>query len=127
VKRVLVVMAAFVSVSVLGCGGPVVATDTGTPAPVSQEFALCQVTAYCGGGQTVSCYGNPCYAADYQGVSCAGVFTPCPQTTPCSEQPSCRDYENRACSSPGTRMACCRDGLQDSLVCSAQYGRWLYD
>ncbi|MFP2933097.1 hypothetical protein ACLESO_49705 [Pyxidicoccus sp. 3LG] len=125
-KRSLAVMAAFVGLFLVGCGGAPLEAES-EPVPQAGEsgtvsqFATC--TATCGVGLSVSCTGTTCSSTDYQGVTCNGVFTSCSQAT-CSGLPACSRYANWACSPNGATMNCCNGSSSDSLICSN--GRWLY-
>lgn len=114
-KRALVVFAAFVGVSLLGCGLP--PTDAEPEAPAEEggtvsQFATC--TALCGGGQSVSCTGNTCSATNYSGVSCDNVFTACPPPSACSHRP-CSDFQG-ACLS-GFAALCCDGDVESRCDC----------
>jgi hypothetical protein len=111
-------MAAFVSLSLLGCGGPTIAEPGAEEfSAVSQEVTTC--TASCSGGQTVSCSGNTCSAVDYDGVTCDGVYTACPVPT-CADTslPQCDSLAGRLCANPGGYTSCCDEGVESYCVCS---------
>lgn len=131
-KRSLVVMAAFLGLSLLGCGGPV-AEPEAAPVPASGEestvsqFATC--TALCTGGGSVSCSGTTCSSTNYQGVTCNGVFTPCPST--CSGYPTCDSLAGTLCSVEGAEQYCCSTGGGTNLLTCGRNSfstrlRWLY-
>lgn len=117
--RSLVVMAAFVGLSLLGCGGATEASgpEAGELSAVSQEVTTC--TATCSGGQTVSCTGNACSALDNDGVTCDGVYTPCPVPT-CANTalPQCSTLAGRLCTNPGGYNYCCDEGVETYCVCT---------
>lgn len=125
-KHSVIVMAAFVGFSLLGCGGPTVESEE--LGEVSQELTTCSAT--CSGGQTVSCTGTTCSATQYSGVTCDGVFTPCPSTYPppptCDHAPvSCYDIQGDKCFGSGTssRRNCCDGEYNSWCVCSS--GRYV--
>lgn len=123
-KRSVAVIAAFLGLSLLGCGGPV-SEPTAQPeaAPVSGEeatvsqFGTC--TALCPGGQSVSCSGTTCSATDGQGVMCDGVSTPCFIPT-CSGLPECSLRAGQTCYTLNETELCCDGGYSASVVCSRQ-------
>lgn len=122
-KRALFVLSAFVSLSLLACGGSTVEAEP--LGETSQELVTCSAT--CPGGQTVSCTGNTCSATENSGVTCNGVFTACPSG--CTGLPACSGYENQRCFERlGTRLDCCQSWGPDYLVCSSVNGfrYWLY-
>jgi hypothetical protein len=75
--------------------------------------SACSATATCVSG-TVSCQGNSsCSAQDANcallqsgGVTCDGVFTPCPAC--CPYPPMSRDFACCSCEMTGSCNACCR-------------------
>ncbi len=125
-KRSLFVLTAFVSLSLLACGGPPVEAEP--LGEVSQELVTC--TATCIGGQTVSCSGTTCSATEYSGVTCNGVFTACP---PPSDPPPTCDYAPLSCyalqgtscrgSGTSTRRNCCDGDFNSWCVCNS--GRYI--
>jgi hypothetical protein len=119
-KRALVVFAAFVSVSLLGCGGQ--ATGAEPDAPTEESSTVSQsgtCTALCAGGQTVSCTGTTCSATDYSGVSCSGQpFIACPSSS-CDFRP-CSDFQG-ACLE-GFAALCCDGGVESRCDCMS--GSW---
>ncbi|NMO17728.1 hypothetical protein HPC49_23830 [Pyxidicoccus fallax] len=132
-KRSLAVLAAVIGFSLLGCGGTgteevMEATpEAGEESTVSQ-FATC--TATCGNGSTsVSCSGSTCSASDFQGVTCNGVFKPCPPP-PCSGYPTCTSLLNTYCSVEGAEQACCSGTSTTFLTCGRNSTsprlQWLY-
>ncbi|MFP2907816.1 hypothetical protein ACLESD_22765 [Pyxidicoccus sp. 3LFB2] len=132
-KRSIIAVAVLLGVSLLGCGGPGsepmaepgAAPESGEETTVSQ-FGTC--TALCAGNQSVSCSGTTCSMTDYEGVTCNGVFTPCPSA--CTGYPSCSAYANTVCSRVGETMQCCATWGLDALMCSrpstSSAARWLY-
>ncbi|MFP2907814.1 hypothetical protein ACLESD_22755 [Pyxidicoccus sp. 3LFB2] len=132
-KRSMVVMAVFLGLSLVGCGGAVSEAEEAEAAPVSGEastvsqFATCY--AACSGGQTVSCSGTSCSSTDFQGVTCNGVFTPCPAPPTCgSGIPECSAIANTRCFTENATQACCSGGFTTELYCSRAGTRllWLY-
>lgn len=123
-KRSLIAMAAFVSVSLLGCGLPTVDTEAEELEAVSQELVTC--TATCSGGQTVSCTGTTCSATEYQGVTCDGVFTSCSGTSTCLPSlPTCDSFYGKTCKPAGTRQYCCDAGSIVSYCICSSTNKWL--
>ncbi|MFP2907815.1 hypothetical protein ACLESD_22760 [Pyxidicoccus sp. 3LFB2] len=132
-KRSMVVMAVFLGLSLVGCGGAVSEAE-GEAAPVSGEessgtvsqFATC--TALCSGGGSVSCTGNTCSSTNYQGVTCDGVFKSCGPS--CSGYPTCDSIAGTLCSVEGAERLCCSGGATGSLICGrnsfSSRLRWLY-
>ncbi|WP_426746788.1 hypothetical protein VZQ01_02020 [Myxococcus faecalis] len=129
-----VMLALFVALSFIGCGGTEL--EPGSAAPSEEgathsQLAVCSVS--CPGSTSVSCSGTTCSGTDGQGVTCDGVFTACSQSA-CSGLPACSQYANQSClrSQIGTQMACCSgSGFADALLCSAYSSsptgaRWLY-
>ena len=119
-KRALVVFAAFVSVSLLGCGGQPTGAEPEAPAEEGgtvSQFATC--SALCDGGQSVSCTGNTCSATNYSGVTCNNVFTACPPPPSCTHRP-CSDFQG-ACFS-GLAALCCEGNVESRCDCIG--GTW---
>jgi hypothetical protein len=132
-KRSFVVMAAFISLSLLGCGGPVSEVESEVAAPETEEtsgtvsqFATC--TALCSGGGSVSCTGTTCSSTNYQGVTCDGVFKSCGPS--CSGYPTCDSIAGTLCSVEGAERLCCSGSATGSLICGrnsfSSRLRWLY-
>jgi hypothetical protein len=121
-KRSMVVMAVFLGLSLMACGGtmsdaelePGSAPERGEESTVSQ-FATC--TAVCSGGGSVSCTGTPCSSADGQGVTCNGVFTPCPAAG-CTGLPACSSLANTRCYTEGEIAPCCAGSFTSDVTCS---------
>lgn len=130
-KRSFVVMATFISLSFLGCGGPVSEAESEVAAPESEassgtvsQFATC--TALCSGG-SVSCSGTTCSSTNYQGVTCDGVFKACAS---CSGYATCDSIAGTLCSVEGAERLCCSGGATGMLTCGRNSFstrlRWLY-
>ncbi|MFY2558280.1 hypothetical protein ACN469_11655 [Corallococcus terminator] len=122
-KHSLAVTAVLLSLSLLGCGGPVsepalepeAVSESGESSTVSQ-FGTC--TAQCSGGQTVSCSGNTCSQTDYQGVTCDGVFTACPSSPACTGHISCSVLVGKRCFIEGETQPCCDGASTTELYCA---------
>ncbi|WP_164014754.1 hypothetical protein [Pyxidicoccus trucidator] len=130
-KHSFAVLVAFLSLSLLGCGGAATETEAGAAPEMGEQatvsqFATC--TALCNGGQSVSCSGTTCSSTNYQGVTCNGVFTACPAT--CSGLPTCTSLAGTSCSVEGAEQQCCSGGATGLLTCGRNSFspklRWLY-
>ncbi len=105
-KLHVIAFAAFVGVSLLGCGGSSVAEEAGSLEEVSQ--ALCNVSVACPyGWAPVSCAGISCSGQDGSHVTCDGNTTYC-QPPPCTASSSCEEVNGSQCFS-GQRKECCWD------------------
>ncbi|MCP3062257.1 hypothetical protein LXT21_26050 [Myxococcus sp. K38C18041901] len=121
-KRSGVMLALFVALSFIGCGGTEL--EPGSAAPSEEgathsQLAVCTVT--CPGAANASCSGMTCTGTDGQGVTCDGVFTPCATST-CDGLPQCYLYANSPClrREIGTQIACCNSaGNPDGVICTA--------
>lgn len=124
VHRSLLVMAAFVSLSLLGCGGSTATTESEELSSAAQELTTC--TATCSGGQTVSCSGTTCSAVDNSGVTCDGVSTACPPPTCANTSlPQCSTLAGRLCTTQGASQDCCDEGQESYCVCTRTIpARW---
>ncbi len=130
-KHSLAVTAVLLSLSLLGCGGPVsgptmapeAVSESGESATVSQ-FGTC--TALCSGGQTVSCSGSTCSQTDYQGVTCDGAFTACPPAPACTGYPSCSTLVGKRCFIEGEPQPCCDGASTSELYCVYSNGRLIF-
>lgn len=129
-----IMLALFVGLSLIGCGGAELEpTPVAPPEEVAthSQFATC--IAICNGNSpSVSCSGTTCSSTNGQGVTCDGVFTACAPPS-CSGLPACSAYGNQPCfrNQVGTTMACCTPSGQDALLCGLSSGsptgaRWLY-
>ncbi|MFY2563004.1 hypothetical protein ACN469_35750 [Corallococcus terminator] len=118
-KRAIVMMAAVLGVSLMGCGGADVGAepaevqeDVLLVSDVSQELTTC--TATCFDGQSVSCSGATCSAANQSGVTCDGVFTACPPAACPGTYPACADLEGMLCNRTGN---CCEGTVKAICPC----------
>ncbi len=126
-KRSFIAMAAVVSVTLLGCGVPAAQDEAESPesSTVSQQ-AVC--TAVCSGGTSVSCSGTTCSSTNYQGVTCNGVFTPCPTTSSCAPGlPTCQSMQGMSCRPVGATQECCWGTYSELCSCNSTgsfSGKW---
>jgi hypothetical protein len=111
---------------VMGCGGA--STEVAVEGEVlessSQELAVC--TALCSSG-SVSCPTgtSTCTTTDYQGVTCDGVFMPCPSSPPgCIDDTPCKFVHRTECGEETRRRCCYPVDIPGSCVC---LGRWQCD
>ncbi len=127
-KRTLFAMAAVVSITLLGCGGSAALEEAeSTENQTVSQQAVC--TAVCSGGTSVSCSGTTCSSTNYQGVTCNGVFTPCPTTSSCAPGlPTCQSLQLKFCSPVGATKECCWGSYSEICSCnstgSTASGKW---
>lgn len=123
-RRVLVVLAVFVGLSWVGCGGAVGDVAGEELAVSSEELTACSATCPTG---TVSCPASTtsCSATNNVGVTCDGVFYPCAASPACSDSlPRCSAYASRTCSTVGARVDCCFSSSRPGVcICKQTTGR----
>ncbi|NTX04423.1 MULTISPECIES: hypothetical protein [Myxococcus] len=116
-KRAIVMMAAVLGVSLMGCGGADLATPNGEVVSeevqdVSQELVTCTATCY--GGTSVSCTGTTCSYVNNQSVTCDGVVHYCPPTICPGTYRPCFSLSGRRCSQ---HEPCCRGDVESYCAC----------
>jgi len=113
-NRALGIWMAMVAWMSWGCGGT---TPGGEPenALGEEQQALVSCSTSCPSGQSLSCWGSTCSAADASYVQCDGVYQYCQPTQPpldCSlSSESCVSLLGTACSPRGAQRKCCMEGL----------------
>jgi hypothetical protein len=103
-----------------GCGGVEPGTEVQELVSIEQELSACTARAQCG-STSVTCAGNStCTATDGSGVTCDGVFKPCPV---CSYSVSCHDLLGNECLGGGG--PCCWDQYNvGSCTCNSRTGTY---
>jgi hypothetical protein len=101
-----------------GCGGVEPGTEVQELVSIEQELVTC--TAQCG-STSVTCTANDsCSATHGSGITCDGVFKPCPV---CSYSVSCHDFSGNECF--GTGRTCCWDQYNSgTCTCNSRIGTY---